>query len=83
MELFAIFGRPFIELYPGGGFAGGVRVLLTFGTDHYFLLFHERALDMRWYIANSVLRASLALTISYTTSASGIIVLLRPKNCKL
>ena len=34
-------------------------------------LFHERALDMRW------LRASLATTISYPTSVSGIIVLLK------
>ena len=35
------------------------------------------ALDMRWQIANSTLRASLAIIMSYPTSTSGIIVLLK------
>ena len=44
-------------------------------------LFHECALDMRWLIANEARSASLARIISYPTSASGIIALLkRPQN---
>ena len=36
---------------------------------------------MTWYIANEILRASLTLIISFSTSASEIIVLLRtPQN---
>ena len=37
-------------------------------------LFHSRLLDMRLVIANSALRASLAITISYPTRAHEIIV---------
>ena len=40
-------------------------------------LFHECALDMRWKIANEARRAELAMIISYPTSASGVIVLLK------
>ena len=40
-------------------------------------LFHEWALDMRWQIANEARSAELAIIISYLTSVSGIIVLLR------
>ena len=39
-------------------------------------LFHSRLLDMRLVIANSELRPSLAITISYPTRAHGIIILL-------
>ncbi len=41
------------------------------------LLFHERALDMRWQIVNKARSAKLAITISYPTSASEIIVILK------
>ena len=37
-------------------------------------LFHERELDMRWWIANEARSAELTITISYPTSASEIIV---------
>ena len=42
-----------------------------------FQIFHERALDVRWYIANEARSAELALTISYSTSVSKITVLLK------
>ena len=34
-------------------------------------------MDMRWYIANITPSAELAITISYQTSMSGIVVLLK------
>ena len=40
-------------------------------------LFYSRLLDMRWQIANGARSAVLAITISYPTIASGIIVLLK------
>ena len=40
-------------------------------------LFHEWALYMRWQIANEARSAEWAIIISYLTSVSGIIVLLR------
>ena len=44
-------------------------------------LVHECALDMRWLIAKEARSASLARIISYPTSASEIIALLkRPQN---
>ena len=50
-------------------------------------LFHSRLLDMRLVIANSALRASLAIYISYPTRAHGIIVKYHAKtelnNCLL
>ena len=40
-------------------------------------LFHEGALDMGWKMANDARSAELAIIISYPTSESGIIVLLK------
>ena len=40
-------------------------------------LFQECGLNMRWWIANEAHSAELAIIISYPTSASGIIVLLK------
>ena len=44
---------------------------------HCINVFHERGLDMRWYIANEARSVELAIIISYPTSANGIIVLLK------
>ena len=41
------------------------------------ILFHECALDMRWQIANRARSVELAIIISYPTSASGVIILLK------
>ena len=41
------------------------------------LLFHEWALDMRWWVVNEAPSAELAIIMSYPTCASGIIVLLK------
>ena len=40
-------------------------------------LFRDCALDMRWQIANKARSTELAIIISYLTSTSGIIVLLK------
>ena len=44
---------------------------------HTLQCYHKRALDMRRHIANEACSAELAIIISYPTSASGIIVLLK------
>ena len=38
--------------------------------------FHQHALDLRWWIANEAHSAELGITMSYPTSANGMIVLL-------
>ena len=48
--------------------------IFSYEMEAIVYLFHERALDLRWKVANEAPSAELAVIISYPTSESGIIV---------